>query len=376
MIKTKKIEIKPTNKNIEYYKNLGFNIKTGDTIIINVDQLPTTSKLKIDVECDNCKTINNISYFSYLRNIKNGNYYCKKCSGVRFKETSLIKYGVEHPLKLDKIKNKSKETNIERYGVEFSSQNKDVQNKRKSTNIKKYGNEQFMLTDKFKEKRKITMLEKYDTVIPIQNKKIKDKIEKTCIKKYDAKSPFESEIIKNKCLKIKKERYGDEKYNNRKKYKETCITNFGADNPMKDNNIYQKMINTVFDRYGVYHPAQNIDIYDKMIKSGIKILKYKNTDLYYQGTYELDFLNNYYDKIDIIRGNPIKYYYNDIEYIYYPDFFIKDFNLIVEIKSKYWYNKHLEKNLKKELTCKEYKYNFIFIINKNYDKFKNIINGY
>jgi very-short-patch-repair endonuclease len=374
MIKIDKIEIKTTNKNVGYYKNIGYNIKSGDVIIINVSDLPGTSKYKIDVSCDNCKKEYKISYFSYLRNIKSDIYYCKKCSGIRAKETNLEKYGVEHPLQLEEFKNKSKETNLEKYGFEYSIQNSNIRDKSKNTIKEKYGSDEYMSTEDFKKKSKITLTEKYGVEHPLQNNLIKLKVENTCMKRYSAKSPLESDIIKEKISIVKKDRYGDEFYNNRDKYKETCLERFGFENPMQNEFVKQKLSNIVFEKYGVYHPAQNDTIYKKMMKNGIKISKYNESDIYYQGEYELDFLNKYFNKIKIGRGKSIKYIFNEQEYVYFPDFYFPDLNLIIEIKSSYWYNKHYAKNLAKEKVCKENGYNFLFIINKNYEIFEKMIN--
>ena len=176
MIIIDKIEIKTTNKNVGHYIKLGYNIKSGDSIIIDVYDLPKTSKHKIDVSCDMCKIEYKISYFSYLRNTRNDNiYYCKKCSGIRAKETNLEKYGVEHPLKLKKFKDKSKITNIEKYGVEYSIQNKDIKNKAKKTIQERYGSDEYMTTDDVKKKSKKTNLDKYGVEYPLQNELIKIK---------------------------------------------------------------------------------------------------------------------------------------------------------------------------------------------------------
>ena len=65
----------------------------------------------------------------------------------------------------------------------------------------------------------------------------------------------------------------------------------------------------------------------------------------------------------------IKYEFNNDEKTYYPDFFIKDLNLIIEIKSTYWYNKFFDKNQAKINCCKKLGYDYIFIIDKDYSKF-------
>ena len=109
-----------------------------------------------------------------------------------------------------------------------------------------------------------------------------------------------------------------------------------------------------------------------MINNGYKIEKYKDTELYYQGSYEKDFLDRYYD-IGIKRGPTIKYIYDGNEHFYFSDFFYEKLNLIIEIKSSKWFNEHKEKNLIKEKWCKKVGYNFLFIIDKDYSIFENVI---
>lgn len=56
-----------------------------------------------------------------------------------------------------------------------------------------------------------------------------------------------------------------------------------------------------------------------------------------------------------------------------PDFYFKDKNLIVEIKSKYYYNLHINKNIAKQAACLKQGYNFVFVIDKQYDDFNCLI---
>lgn len=374
MLITKKVEIKTTNKNVGYYRDLGFKVESGGSITVDVSQLPKTSKLKVSVRCDNCPDINDITYFSYLRNIKEGGtYYCKKCVNLRFKETILSKYGVEHPLKLEEVKDRIRKTNIEKYGVEYPSQNEEIKNKSKESCLTNYGVDSFMKTDIFREKSKVTLIEKYGVDSPIKNPEIRKKIEKTNFSKYGSNHPFGSKEIRDKIFDIKKVRYGDGNFNNREKYKETCLQLFGVDNPMKNEDIHRKLTNIIFERYGVYHPVQYPLFFQKMLKSGLKIEEYKKSGIYYQGEYELDFLDKFFDKIEIKKHEQIKYSYGGEDFFYYPDFFIEKLNLIVEIKSSYWYEKKLDINLQKEKSCKEQGFNFIFIIDKDYRVFDKMV---
>jgi hypothetical protein len=142
-----------------------------------------------------------------------------------------------------------------------------------------------------------------------------------------------------------------------------------------DSDIFKnKVYNTTFERYGVKHPAQNPEIYSKMLKSSNSVKQFKDTNIYYHSSYELDFLNIYYGKIIIEQKLFINYIFEDNNKTYYPDFYIPNYNLIIEIKSEYWYNYALEKNLIKKEYCLMNGYNFLFIINKDYNELNKIIN--
>lgn len=118
----------------------------------------------------------------------------------------------------------------------------------------------------------------------------------------------------------------------------------------------------------------------KQIENGLhssnpfcKKRKYKNTNLHYQGSFELDFLNKYFHKIKIENGKNFYYIIENENRIYISDFFLPDYNLIIEIKSSWTFNKEINKNqLKKESVLKN-NTNFLFIIDKNYNELNKII---
>jgi len=101
--------------------------------------------------------------------------------------------------------------------------------------------------------------------------------------------------------------------------------------------------------------------------------KFRNTMLHYQGSYELDFLNKYYDKIKIENGKNFYYNINNEKKIYISDFYLPDYNIIIEIKSNWTYNKNLIKNLLKKESVLNSNIDFLFIIDKNYNELNLLI---
>jgi hypothetical protein len=288
-----------------------------------------------------CKNCGNETEF-YNKLSKGYKLCCsKKCSSKIIcssrKENWIKIYGVDHPFKnseiYDKVKKtklqrynnenyinekKIKKTNLEKYGVEFCSQRKEIAEKIQKTTKKTYENKNII------EKRKETMRIRYGKEHSMQLNECKEKRKKTC-----------------------KERYGIENYNNHEQAKQTCINKFGVSNPM-----------------------HNIQSFERMQKSQRIKKIFRDTNIWYQGSYELDFLENFYNSFpDIQRAPSIKYFFDNKNKVYYPDFYIPSLNLIIEIKSLYYYKKHkkIVEIKEKNVISKNFKY--IMIMDKNYNEF-------
>lgn len=106
------------------------------------------------------------------------------------------------------------------------------------------------------------------------------------------------------------------------------------------------------------------------MKKGLKINYIDH--LYYQGSYEKEFIMIYKDKIKIDNGISIVYKYLGEKKIYHSDYYLPDFDLVIEVKSSYWYNKHLGMCKAKEKYTR-LTHNYIMILDKNYDDFNKLI---
>jgi hypothetical protein len=218
-------------------------------------------------------------------------------------------------------------------------------NKNKNTCLKKYGDANYNNHEQTKE----TCLKKYGAKNPMQNNEIKNKAIKTNNIKYQGNSPSCLLEIKIKQKQVKLEKYGNENFNNRAKAKETNIK-----------------------KYNCEYPMQNQDSFEKNQTNGYKLKIHEPTGLKYRGSYEKHFLDYCFEnKIQIENHKSIKYEFEGKKKVYYPDFYLKEKNLIIEIKSNYTYEKYLNKNLAKQKSCLKQGYNFIFIINKSYKEFSN-----
>jgi len=138
-------------------------------------------------------------------------------------------------------------TNLIKYGVNNPNKIKSVRNKIKQTNIKKYGNS-----------------------CPMQNDKIQNEIRNNNLKNLGVELPFQSKEIQEKSSLIREQKYG-------------------AKYTLQNRELYNKVKSSINKKYGCDYLMQNTVLFEKAFKTRIKLKSYKNTELLYQGSYELDF---------------------------------------------------------------------------------------
>jgi hypothetical protein len=256
--------------------------------------------------------------------IKRTGAYCKKCfeknRRAKITETTIIRYGCAVSFQNEKVKEKSKKTCLDKYGVENPAQNTTVRDKMKETMLQTYGVEHALQKDDFKDKFKETLNERYGVTVPYQSKVIRDRGIETCKEIYGVENPFQNEQVK------------------------------------------EKIIQTNLAKYGVEHPSQNNEI---MLKTQANAKKYKKYTMpsgeirNVQGyePYALTELLKVYsegqiktDRKDIPR---IKYLCGEKERYYFPDMYIPEDKMIIEVKSVWTYKcKSDNIILKKEATEK------------------------
>jgi len=94
MILTKKISVTIPGINYVFYKQKYPEIKMHSTIIVDVNELPKNSPLKIECRCEICKNIKIIPYRKYLFNKNRQDYYsCKHCKNLKTFKTKKERYG-------------------------------------------------------------------------------------------------------------------------------------------------------------------------------------------------------------------------------------------------------------------------------------------
>lgn len=114
MLISKTAKLKWSNKIKKKYIDKGY-IYTGlnDEFEVRVEDLDKRSTAAIvEVKCDYCGEIVSKSFDAYNKQrekIKSSKDCCKKCASIKFKESFIQKYGVEHPSQVSDILEKIKQ---------------------------------------------------------------------------------------------------------------------------------------------------------------------------------------------------------------------------------------------------------------------------
>lgn len=166
MLISKEVTLKWNAKIKKHYVDLGYKYtKMGDEFKVKIEDLTKGSSAKVDVICDYCGQIYQVSWYSYykLKQKENNTDCCSnpECTYIKSKESIKSKYGVTNVRMLDFINEKIANTNLERYGCENPFGNKEVQDKIKKYNEENYGVSYSMQRPDVIEKAKQTCLEKY-----------------------------------------------------------------------------------------------------------------------------------------------------------------------------------------------------------------------
>lgn len=211
----------------------------------------------------------------------------------------------------------------------------------------------------------------------MQNQELLEKSKKTCLKNNGVEYPTMSDNVLIKRNSNNKEKYGVEHYTQTNEYKkdvkESNMKKYGVEWYMSSKDFKNKSKITNLEKYGVEYNMQNEKTYIKAQINGFKARIHDNTGLFYRGDNEKDFLDYCFNnKIKIRKGKKFSYNFNEKNRVYFSDYFLQDKNLVVEIKSNYYYKKYYEMNVAKMNAARKNGYNFIFIIDKNYNEFEKL----
>lgn len=206
-----------------------------------------------------------------------------------FRKTCLERYGVDHPMKVPEIHQRSVETNLERYGVENPSYNDDI--KRKISEIAK--------SDEFQAKYRATSLAHYGVEYPAQSAEVQEQMQQTCIEKYGVPYSTQNTEIKKKL----------------------------SDSLIRTHMLHPEIVaqqqakakQTILERYGVEHPCQLSQCRNAT-----------NTIISQQNTYIGDALTQL--GVEVQYEKPLKSYSYDL--------FIPSLGVCVEVDPTYTHNSY------------------------------------
>jgi hypothetical protein len=148
-----------------------------------------------------------------------------------------------------------------------------------------------------------------------------EKGKKTCMEKYGVDNAAKTPQIIQKVKDAWNEKFGGHPKNNKEvqdKWKATCLEKYGG-HPNQNRDIQIKS------------EATSFHYKDYIMPSG-KIVKYQGYE-----NLALDELVKLYEEEDLGIGRSnvpsVNYYIDDKKHVYFPDFFIKSENKIIEVKS-------------------------------------------
>lgn len=156
-----------------------------------------------------------------------------------------------------------------------------------------------------------------------QSSQAKNNLIKNNIKKYGVKHTSQLESAKQKVKLTKKEKYGNENYNNSKKRKQTCLKKYGVSNYMKTSKARE---------------------YFSKNKGFCHFCRYKYDNVNFDSSWELALYIYAKDHNEEIEREPyyIEYEFDGKIHRYFPDFKYK--GELIEIKGNYLYEKMLIEN--------------------------------
>lgn len=287
------------------------------TLVGEYEKINRDTKINYICKCGN-------EYTKMMRYIfEESGALCKDCSMKHMiqtqKSSMMEKYGVTHPMYVEKFRNIVSEKLLNKTDEE----NKIIVEKRKQSLINHFGVEHhFKLPEKLEERK--------------QN----------CIKKFGVEHHLQRDDILEK-----------QRQTNREKR--------GVEYSLQSEDVKSKGIQTNIQKYGVEHPSQNQEIMEKTQKNAKKYKEFTmpSGEIRKVQGYEpfaLKELLEVYTE-DQIKTNRtevprISYEVEGKKRYHFPDIFIPHENKIVEVKSTWTYKCKEDNVLLKKKTCEDQGY--------------------
>lgn len=275
------VEVKIASRNNKHYVNLGYDVKNGDIITTDVEKLSKGSHVKVKCLCDICGCSIERAYKDYLYNhdYENNMDCCNNCKIVKFKNTSLKRYGTDSPMRCDEVKENLKKSLEENYGTYKISSLPEIREKIKHSCLEKYGVENSLQLPKTREKMK----EYYDAH--------KDEIIEKRMNTLSKNGEIHTSSQQIAVYKMLKERYKNVELN-------YVFGKFSLDVALF---VYDKKIDIEYDGWYWHQDKQRDRRRDEVLKSqGWSVLRIRSGN-------KIPTIEQLVEKIDYIINNNIKY---------------------------------------------------------------------
>ena len=322
----------------------------------------------------------------------------KECDKQRRVKKCMELHGVTHKSKLQSVQDKKRETCMKVYGVAQVYLQPHLLDKRRTWNIEmvreymkgaecQLTSQTYLNTeddveficfcgspakipfDKFiqggrcntpkciQQRSKETSMANFGVEHPSQSKEIQEKIMNTSMKNHGVPHPMQNEEIKNKAIQNQKatvmERYNVDTIMKVKAFRDmciqACIEKYGSENPMHDADVSQHALNMACKGKTFTFPSGRTEHMQGYEPEAIDLL--------------LDFYDE--DEIRTKRSEMPEIFYvgDDARYKrYYPDFYLPNENLIVEVKSWYTYQNNFRNTDIKRKACEYLGFEYILIM--------------
>lgn len=253
------------------------------------DQLYVNADKALHFTCSVHGTPAKLSYSS----MKKGSTGCKKCTVEKRKKTTIDRFG-GLPHEIPELVAKGKATNMAKRNVEFCSQDPEIKEKVAQTNLERYGVRN-----------------------PLQSEEIKEKQRNTNMRVRGVDHISKDPVVQAKKI-----------ANNLIKY--------GYENPMQCPKVFSRKQKTSFSYKNFTFPRTGRKVRvqgfeDICLDHFCKTRKYRENDI----------------KVGVEKVPVIYYRFENKPKTYFPDFFIKSKNIMVEVKSVYTMDLHRERNMAK-----------------------------
>lgn len=330
------------------------------------ESLGQGSNKSIKIKCDYCgKVLNTTPKKRKKSNNIVDKDACWDCRYSKRDDIGLVRDGCTNPFARKDIKEKIKKTNLEKYGSESITSTEHFKNKTNATNLKLYGTTKPMQSDIIKRRHKEAISQKYRVDNVSQIESAKENRRETCLEKFGNETFMGSEVGQEKLKEGMQKKYGE------------------INNVFQSEEIKEKIQQAHLEKRGVTHHFKDKEaaaehgkkVLESKIKNGkIKLYNGKPISEWLKESGYSDsrfryLINKYgfedarsmvphissleqimkiwFDKQNILYSN----HFRIGNYI--ADFFLKDYNVIIECDGVYYHsdavqsdnNYHVKKRL-------------------------------